>query len=113
MNKNRLIKKVANKNQVPEQNDQFTQRQTKSAVPSTALRRVSINDKAPTVSFVQTSFNMWDTANQSSLTFKNRSDDINEILNNTRDFEMFKKFLDQQNALNDLFCWMDIEVILA
>lgn len=41
--------------------------------------------------------------------FKNRSDDINEILNNTRDFEMFKNFLDQQNALNDLFCWMDIE----
>ena len=76
---------------------------------SNSLRRVSIIDKAPTVSFVQTSFNSWDTPNQSSLTFKNRSDDINEILNNTRDFEMFKKFLDQHNALNDLYCYMDIE----
>ena len=61
------------------------------------------------VSFAQMSYNTWDMTNQSSLQFRNRSDDINEILNNTRDFEMFKKFLESQNALNDLLCWMDIE----
>ena len=68
-----------------------------------------MSDKAPTVSFVQTSFNTWDAANQSSLSFKKQTDDINEVLNNTREFEMFKKFLEHHNGLNDLLCWMDIE----
>lgn len=35
--------------------------------------------------------------------------DLNVLINNTRDFEMFKKFLDSKQALNDILCWLDIE----
>jgi hypothetical protein len=31
------------------------------------------------------------------------------ITKNTREFEMFKKFLESQTSINDLLCWMDIE----
>lgn len=35
--------------------------------------------------------------------------DLNDLINHSRELEMFKEFLDSQNALNDLYCWMDIE----
>ncbi len=57
--------------------------------------------------FGQNSMNTWE--NQSSMSLKNKTFDINELINNTRDLEMFKKFLENQMALNDLLCWMDIE----
>jgi len=50
--------------------------------------------------------NNWDSQSTISL---NRMLDLNEIMNNTRDFEMFKKFLESNNALNDLLCLLDIE----
>jgi hypothetical protein len=50
--------------------------------------------------------NNWDAQSSISL---NRMLDLNEIMNNTRDFEMFKKFLESNNALNDLLCLLDIE----
>ena len=57
--------------------------------------------------FGQNSSATWE--NQSSLSLKNKTFDLNELINNTRDLEMFKKFLENQNAINDLLCWMDIE----
>lgn len=41
-----------------------------------------------------------------------RAFDLNELINNSRDFEMFKKFLESHGAINDLLCWMDIEAYM-
>lgn len=35
--------------------------------------------------------------------------DLGDLISNSKDYEMFRKFLDTQNALNDLDCWIDIE----
>jgi hypothetical protein len=35
--------------------------------------------------------------------------DITELISNTRDYEMFRRFLESHNSINDLDCWMDIE----
>lgn len=47
---------------------------------------------------------------QSTIDF--RAFDLNELINNSRELEMFKKFLESHGALTDLFCWMDIEAYL-
>lgn len=38
--------------------------------------------------------------------------DLNELINNARDLEQFKCFLEHHGALTDLLCWMDIEAYL-
>lgn len=38
--------------------------------------------------------------------------DLNELVGNHRELEMFQKFLESHRALNDLHCWMDIEAYL-
>jgi hypothetical protein len=35
--------------------------------------------------------------------------DVAELISNTRDYEMFRRFLESHNSINDLDCWMDIE----
>jgi hypothetical protein len=51
----------------------------------------------------------FDSARSSQLTSKPKNFDLNELMNNSRELEMFKQFLESQQALNDLLCWMDIE----
>ena len=38
-----------------------------------------------------------------------RSMDLKDLFNDSRDLEMFKKFLMSHNALNDILFWMDVE----
>ena len=68
-------------------------------------RQMSFSDQFsihnPTSSFVNSSANF--SARSLGLM------DIAELISSTKDFEMFKKFLDSQNSLIDLECWMDIE----
>jgi hypothetical protein len=57
----------------------------------------------------QVTFNMENSlADMSKVDFE--SIDLNGFMTkNTREFEMFKQFLDSMSAINDLLCWMDIE----
>lgn len=41
-----------------------------------------------------------------------RTFDLNELIGNHRELEMFKRFMESKEALNDLLCWMDIEAYL-
>lgn len=41
-----------------------------------------------------------------------RTFDLNELIGNHRELEMFKRFLESHDAINDLLCWMDIEAYL-
>lgn len=56
-----------------------------------------------------TFFKDWMSGEVDHQSSKSSFFDLNELMNNTRDFEMFKSFLESNNALNDILCWMDIE----
>ncbi|RNA26889.1 regulator of G- signaling 22 [Brachionus plicatilis] len=49
------------------------------------------------------------TDQDGNTTSRSQFFDLNELITNTRDFEMFKSFLESKNALTDILCWMDIE----
>lgn len=49
------------------------------------------------------------TDEQGNSNSKSQFFDLNELITNTRDFEMFKSFLESQDALTDILCWIDIE----
>lgn len=51
-----------------------------------------------------------ESSEQTAIDF--RLFDLNELVGNNREFEMFKRFLESHGALNDILCWMDIEAYL-
>ncbi|CAF0779308.1 unnamed protein product [Brachionus calyciflorus] len=60
-------------------------------------------------SLSQVNQDRWFIGEMGSQSSRSQFFDLNELITDTRDFEMFKSFLESNGALNDIQCWIDIE----
>jgi hypothetical protein len=73
-----------------------------------------IQDKASYKKSFQTLNNMTSESiishtNESSYNIKKSQYNLNDVLNNSNEFEMFKLFMQSNNSFFDLQCFLDIE----